>query len=269
MQRKEPIVPAIGSHAAGPLGVQHLPRMWLKILLHACGRLPEGYRHGTGGADERTLLDLGIDRDAFIRFVETQLPTYLECEAWVRAHATNLDAESIAKHNALGRRQKTPELAASQRRFIGIDDADLRSGPMLNDLDDWMTIHHYVTTGTWPPLVGSSLNAALCEVLKVLLDETSAGNVTVYAEVPALALDLTKPAAEVRRSPSSTAGDASKALVRQIFRGETVIARIAVHDDALRREWTQREIAALERAALGTAEILNAVLAAEKIATAT
>ena len=48
----EPIVPVLSSSVMGPLGVKHLPRLWLKILLHACGRLPDGYRHGVGGFDE-------------------------------------------------------------------------------------------------------------------------------------------------------------------------------------------------------------------------
>jgi len=60
----EPIYPLISSAAKGPLGVCHLPRLWLKILLFACGRLPEGYRHGEGGFDEFTTTNLGLDRDA-------------------------------------------------------------------------------------------------------------------------------------------------------------------------------------------------------------
>ena len=66
----EPIVPLISSTVAGPLGAMHLPRLWLKILLHAVGRLPEGYRHGEGGFDSLTISNLGIDGRELIAYVE-------------------------------------------------------------------------------------------------------------------------------------------------------------------------------------------------------
>ncbi|MGZ4964624.1 MAG: DUF5069 domain-containing protein, partial [Limisphaerales bacterium] len=37
------IVPLISSGVAGPLGVLHLPRLWLKASLEACGKLAPGY----------------------------------------------------------------------------------------------------------------------------------------------------------------------------------------------------------------------------------
>ena len=37
------IVPLISSGIAGPLGVIHLPRLWLKVSLEACGKLADGY----------------------------------------------------------------------------------------------------------------------------------------------------------------------------------------------------------------------------------
>jgi len=37
-----PLVPLIGSDVAGPLGVFHLPRLWLKHRLHGVGRLAVG-----------------------------------------------------------------------------------------------------------------------------------------------------------------------------------------------------------------------------------
>jgi GAF domain-containing protein len=195
----EPIVPFLSSSATGPLGVCHLPRMWLKILLHATGRLPPGYRHWTGGCDEKTATDLGFDRDEFIRFVETRLPTYLECEAWVRAHAKHLDPESIRKHNEGIHRDKPPALAAAQRAFVGLEDSSILDATLLNDLDDWMTVHAQVTTGALPPLTVSGLNAALTEVLKVLLDETRASRTTIRLDLPPLGLEPSKPAAEAKR----------------------------------------------------------------------
>ena len=32
------IIPLISSGTEGPLGVKHLPRLWLKTLLSACGK---------------------------------------------------------------------------------------------------------------------------------------------------------------------------------------------------------------------------------------
>jgi uncharacterized protein DUF5069 len=139
------IVPLISSSVAGPLGARHLPRLWLKILLHAAGQLPEGYRHGHGGFDELTLVNLGIDADAFIGFVETGMPTYPECEEWVRGHATKLDSASIAAHNeAIASREKPLEAGEAMRRELGIADPSFNNAVALNNLDDWSLAHRTV-----------------------------------------------------------------------------------------------------------------------------
>ena len=52
-------VPLIGTAATGPLGVAHLPRLWLKMLLASQGKLVEGYRAGQGGFDGLLLEFLG------------------------------------------------------------------------------------------------------------------------------------------------------------------------------------------------------------------
>ncbi len=123
----EPIVPLISSSVSGPLAAKHLPRLWLKIVLHAVGRLPEGYRHGSGGLDEVTLTGLGIDAPTFIGYVESELPSYPQCEAWVRAHATNIGAAAIAEHNALvDGAVKSPEAAAGVPATSGRRGSDFR-----------------------------------------------------------------------------------------------------------------------------------------------
>jgi hypothetical protein len=139
--------PLISSSVAGPLGVTHLPRVWLKILLHAAGRLPEGYRHGAGGFDELLCTNLGIDRDAFVAYIENEQPGYAELEDWVKANATNLNAESIAKHNAaiLGR-DLPPNLLEERRTALGITDPSLTKAVTLNDLDDWAAAHRRITS---------------------------------------------------------------------------------------------------------------------------
>ncbi len=138
----EPIVPLISSSVSGPLGAKHLPRLWLKIILHAAGRLPEGYRHGSGGLDELTLIDLGIDPPAFIVYLESEMPTYRQCEAWVRTHAANIDPAAIAEHNArIDGATKSPESAAEFRQRLGVDDPTFAAAVPLNDLDDWAAAH--------------------------------------------------------------------------------------------------------------------------------
>ncbi|HYZ14941.1 MAG TPA: DUF5069 domain-containing protein [Candidatus Acidoferrum sp.] len=142
---EEPIVPLISSSVTGPLGVAHLPRLWLKILLHAAGRLPEGYRHGVGGFDERLCTNLGIDRDAFIAYVETAKPSYLALEDWVREHATKLDPESIEAHNRSIHAGELPEAMMIERhRQLGLQDRSITRGVPLNDLDDWAAMHRQI-----------------------------------------------------------------------------------------------------------------------------
>jgi hypothetical protein len=138
----EEIVPLISSSVAGPLGILHLPRLWLKILLHACGRLPEGYRHGTGGFDELLTTSLGIDNAAFVGFIENAKPGYLELEAWVKTHARNLTLEAVAAFNhKIRTRDMNAEMAAERRARFGIADASFSHGVKLNNLDDWDLAH--------------------------------------------------------------------------------------------------------------------------------
>jgi hypothetical protein len=147
----EPIVPLISSSVVGPLGITHLPRLWLKILLHARGRLPEGYRHGNGGLDELTCVHLGIDVEELIRFIDTALPDYLQFEAWVREHATKLDANTIAAHNLdILTRNMREELASERRARFGIADESFAHAIRLNDLDDWAGVHAMVTRNGEP-----------------------------------------------------------------------------------------------------------------------
>jgi len=134
--------PLISSSVMGPLGVAHLPRLWLKVLLHACDRLPAGYRHGNGGFDELLFTNLGIDGDAFVDYITTQKPDYRTLEAWVRSHATKLTPEAIAAHNAgILEAPMLEERAVARRAELGISDAGFTNAVKLNDLDDWSGTH--------------------------------------------------------------------------------------------------------------------------------
>ncbi len=138
----EPIVPLISSSVVGPSGIVNLPRVWQKVLLHARGRLMEGYRHGHGGLDEATFVNLGIDADAFIAFVGAELPDYLTCEKWVLENGTKIDPVSIAAHNRkILTWNQREELAGERRVRFGIADPTFANAVHLNDLDDWATFH--------------------------------------------------------------------------------------------------------------------------------
>ena len=54
-ETRKKIVPLVSSGTAGPLGVVHLPRLWLKLSLAAAGALPEGYDECGEGFDAMTL----------------------------------------------------------------------------------------------------------------------------------------------------------------------------------------------------------------------
>jgi len=132
----------------GPLGVAHLPRLWLKILLHACGRLPEGYRHGVGGFDEFLTTTLGIDRDAFVAYIETEKPDYLTLESWVRANATNLTPEAIETMSQRAATVDLPEtMRADRAARLRFNDPSYIKAVALNDLDDWLGMHEALTRG--------------------------------------------------------------------------------------------------------------------------
>jgi hypothetical protein len=138
----EEIVPVISSSVVGPLGIAHLPRLWLKILLHASGRLPDGYRHGAGGFDELLCERLGLDREAFVAFIEGERPDYLATERWVSEHARDLSPQTIAAFNTRIRTgNMREELAAERRRRFGIADDSFANAVALNDLDDWAGMH--------------------------------------------------------------------------------------------------------------------------------
>ena len=93
------VVPLISSGTAGPLGVIHLPRLWLKLSLAAVGALPDGYDECGDGFDGMTLSALGLDRQRTIDFIRDRRPTYMEFEEWVVENGKT-DRETIERHNA-------------------------------------------------------------------------------------------------------------------------------------------------------------------------
>lgn len=145
------IVPAISTSVCGPLGVMHLPRLWAKVLLFGAGRLPEEYRHGVGGFDMVFLASFGIDHDAFHTYVVSEKPAYLAIEAWVRANAKSLDAGTIKTFNDRMRAANMPPATLEGvHARLAILDASFTNGIMLNDLDDWHSLHASITATPQP-----------------------------------------------------------------------------------------------------------------------
>src|SRR5437868_4978279 len=70
------IVPLIGSAEVGPLGVLHLPRLWLKVSLDSKGLLADGYPAVGTGFDQMVLDGLGLRKEAVVEYIKKSHPTY-------------------------------------------------------------------------------------------------------------------------------------------------------------------------------------------------
>jgi hypothetical protein len=139
------MIPMISTAAVGPLGIMHLPRFWLKLLLHGLGRLPPDYKYTTGTFDRMLIDALALDEERAVAFVRTVLPDYLQFEQWIRANAKPLDDTEIATLNARYRAATMSAAAATLRREqLGLRDDALCGGILLNDLDDWSGFRTYL-----------------------------------------------------------------------------------------------------------------------------
>ncbi|MFC7338433.1 DUF5069 domain-containing protein [Haloferula chungangensis] len=135
------LVPLISSGIAGPLGVLHLPRLWLKASLEAAGKLADGYPGCGQGYDQMVLDGLGLDRDAFLVFIATK-PTYIQCEKWVSENGSKVNEASIKELNAaIVGYIHADETRQSILSAAGLPDGDPRDAINLNNLDDWDEFH--------------------------------------------------------------------------------------------------------------------------------
>ncbi|HYF37161.1 MAG TPA: DUF5069 domain-containing protein [Prosthecobacter sp.] len=136
------IVPLISSGVAGPLGVLHLPRLWLKASLAAAGKLHPDYPACGKGYDGMTLGALGIKENDFLEFIKTK-PTYPQLEAWVKAYpGVKLSKADLYKHNqAIMGYIHDDGTRGSILSASGLtDDGSVNPGAVdLNNLDDWQT----------------------------------------------------------------------------------------------------------------------------------
>ena len=138
-------VPLISSGVAGPLGVIHLPRLWLKVSLESRGKLAAGYPGAGKGYDQMVIDGLGLRRDAVIDFIKTSRPTYPQFEAWVKKQpGVKLDKASVEKLNDSIRgynHDDTTRKGILSASGIPDDAGAYRDAVNLNNLDDWKEFH--------------------------------------------------------------------------------------------------------------------------------
>lgn len=138
-------VPLISSGVAGPLGVLHLPRLWLKVSLESQGKLAEGYPGIGQGYDMMVINALGLNAEALKGFIKEKRPTYPQFEAWVKKQpGVRLDKATIYKLNT-GIQGYIHEDATRKGilEASGLsDDGSVHPGAVdLNNLDDWFEFH--------------------------------------------------------------------------------------------------------------------------------
>ena len=118
------IVPLIGSAEVGPLGVLHLPRLWLKISLDANG--------------------LGLQKNAVVEYIRNSRPTYCQFESWIKKQpGARLDSASIARLNEAIRGYNHDD--GTVQAVLGENglpaDTGIRDAVTLNRIDDWKCFH--------------------------------------------------------------------------------------------------------------------------------
>jgi len=142
------LVPLISSGVAGPLGVLHLPRLWLKASLEARNKIAAGYPALSKGYDSMVLGALGLDTESVRKFIVEHRPTYPQFEAWIQKQpGVNLTPGNIHQLNvSIAGYIHTPEVRQSILAANGIpDNGTVKPDAIsLNDLDDWLEFHNAV-----------------------------------------------------------------------------------------------------------------------------
>jgi hypothetical protein len=141
-------VPMISSGVAGPLGVLHLPRLWLKVSLEARGKLAEGYPGIGKGYDMMVCQALNLNPDAVKKFIADKKPTYPQFEAWIKTQpGVKLDKATLYKINSAIRGYIHDD--GTRKGILSAntisDESAVNPGAVdLNNLDDWYEFHKAV-----------------------------------------------------------------------------------------------------------------------------
>lgn len=142
------MIPLIASDTRGPLGVRHLPRLWLKTLLSAVDQLAPGYKDVRPGFDYMVLEGLNVNPNAARTFIKDAKPTYLAFEQWIRDQPdVDLSAANIERVNQIVEdRKKSDSSRQKILQSVGLaDDGSITDSTLLNALDDWHTVHRDLT----------------------------------------------------------------------------------------------------------------------------
>ena len=142
------MIPLIGSSEAGPLGAMHLPRLWLKVTLSASGALHDDYDECGAGFDQMALDGLGVDRDAALDFLKSNMPTYPQFEQWVvDQNGGSIDQSVIDASNAAiaGYEHGDDIVSAISAGAATNADHSIKDAVTLNALEDWNDIHASLT----------------------------------------------------------------------------------------------------------------------------
>ena len=141
-------VPMIPCDIAGPLGVRHLPRLWLKVSLEAQGKLDSAYPGIGKGFDSMVISGLGLSADALRKFIKERRPTYAQFEHWVKSQpGVKLDRASVHKLNqAIMNYHHDDATRKEILKTAGYSDdgAVTGSATELNALEDWAAFHAQV-----------------------------------------------------------------------------------------------------------------------------
>lgn len=140
-------VPMISSGTAGPLGVLHLPRLWLKVSLEEQGKIAAGYPGIGRGYDAMTCAALGLDEQAVKDYIRQNKPSYTQFEAWVKQNAKTLTPDAVEKHNAAVRgyiHDDETRKRITSECGIADDASTAKDAVNLNNLDDWNEFHRAV-----------------------------------------------------------------------------------------------------------------------------
>ena len=142
------MIPLIGSSEAGPLGAIHLPRLWLKVTLSASGALHDDYDECGAGFDQMVLDGLGVDRDAAVDYLKSNMPTYPQFEQWVvDQNGGSIDQSVVDASNAAITGYEHGDDIVSAISDAAATNADhaIKDAVTLNALEDWNDIHASLT----------------------------------------------------------------------------------------------------------------------------
>ena len=136
-------IPLISSGLTGPLGVLHLPRLWQKVSLENAGKLNSDYPGIGGGYDSMVIDGLGLNKEAFVSFMQTK-PTYTQLETWILAQSGGaLDTAAVGTLNdAITGYIHTDDTRKEILSACGVEDnGTILDAVNLNNLDDWQCFH--------------------------------------------------------------------------------------------------------------------------------